>query len=170
MALLWWEMGARGESLTRRTRTSGFQTERWRCCRRRGFLPWWSLWCPRTLDLGSGTDLWLRESTKTESEKGYERLWEHWSSREKKDKPKGRQKRWVSSTLGNLLKPSCIIKDPPANYSYSYCQADGGGVQRRWREERIKPGALRVPERSSSCVSRIAALVSEWSFLKTVWK
>lgn len=84
-----------------------------------------------------------------------------------KDKPKGRRKKKAGvsergpATLGNLSKPSCIIKDPPANYSYSYCQADGGGVQRRWREERIKPGALRVPERSSSCVSCIAGLVSE---------
>lgn len=89
-----------------------------------------------------------------------------------KDKPKGRRKKKAGvsergpATLGNLSKPSCIIKDPPANYSYSYCQADGGGVQRRWREERIKPGALRVPERSSSCVSCIAGLVSEWSFFK----
>lgn len=135
---LWWWKSVQEESLTRRTRTSGFQTERWRCCRRQGFPPLWLLWCPRTLDLGSETDLWLRESTKQRrcrEERLIDDVW--W--RESKLKGEGKEQRerakqrWVFSKI-KKDETFTYYQRSRANCTYSYCRVDGSGVQHWWEK------------------------------------
>lgn len=66
------------------------------------------------------------------------------------------QKDSRAAFLSYVLKPLCVIADPQQITVIHIAMLVAG--------KRIKPGALRVPERSSSCVSCIAGLCLSEAF------
>lgn len=142
--------------LTQRTRMSGFQTGRWRCCQHPGSLPLWWLWCPQTPGPGGGTNLWPWASGQRCRETEVKRKIKPCNEGLKKENNSVIKVRlcWVFLNFQALF----------SNHSELH-----SSVPPSWWQCAAKLVAS-VPERLFHVSHTRYRFVSDWSFLKTVWK